>query len=68
VSETGTIVYQRKLGGTDGMVWMIGCGKRTPVDTTIRGGLSGVALVSRWISDRGLARIEAGESQVWASN
>jgi serine/threonine-protein kinase len=64
VSETGTIVYQRKLGGTDGMVWMDRSGKRTPVDTTIRGGLSGVAL-SPDGSQIAVARIEAGESQVW---
>jgi eukaryotic-like serine/threonine-protein kinase len=64
VSSTGTLVYQRKVGGAVGVVWVDRSGQRTPVDTTLKGNFMQVAL-SPDGSQIALTRALAGETQIW---
>ena len=64
VSETGTLVYQRRTGIGGGIVWVDRGGKRTPVDTSMKGAFGNVAL-SPDGNQIAVTRAEAGESQVW---
>jgi serine/threonine-protein kinase len=64
VSETGTLVYQRKSTGAVGVVWVDRNGKRTPVDTAMTGTFLQLALSPNG-SQIALARSQAGETQIW---
>ena len=64
VSETGTLVYQRKSGGTVGVVWVDRSGRKTPVDTTMTGPFMQLAL-SPDGQQIALARSQGGETQIW---
>jgi len=64
VSETGTLLYQRKTGGSGGIFWVDRSGRRTPVDTTMTGGLGNVAL-SPDGTQIAVTRVDGGETQVW---
>ena len=64
VSETGTILYQRRAGTGGGIAWVDRSGKLTPIDTTMRGVLGSLAL-SPDGTQIAVTRIESGESQVW---
>jgi serine/threonine-protein kinase len=64
VSETGTILYQRRAGTGGGIAWVDRSGKLTPIDTTMRGVLGSLAL-SPDGTQIAVTRIEFGESQVW---
>jgi eukaryotic-like serine/threonine-protein kinase len=64
VSQTGTLVYQRKVSSSVGVVWVDRGGGRTPVDTTVRGTFLQLAL-SPDGSQIALARSLAGETQIW---
>ncbi|MBL8979075.1 MAG: protein kinase [Gemmatimonadetes bacterium] len=64
VSETGTLVYQRKSTGAVGVVWVDRSGRKTPVDTALVGTFMQLALSpdGRQIA---LARSQGGETQIW---
>ncbi len=64
VSETGTLVYQRKSAGSVGVVWVDRSGKKTPVDTALAGAFMQLAL-SPDGQQIALARSQAGETQIW---
>jgi serine/threonine-protein kinase len=64
VSETGTIVYQRRTGGGTGLIWVDRGGRQTPVDTALNGAFEYVAL-SPDGAQIAVTRTESGESQVW---
>jgi hypothetical protein len=64
VSVTGTLLYQRKTGGSGGIFWVDRSGRRTPVDTTMTGGLGNVAL-SPDGTQIAVTRGDGGGTQVW---
>jgi eukaryotic-like serine/threonine-protein kinase len=64
VSETGTLLYQRRSNAGGGIAWVDRSGKLTPIDTTMRGVLGSLAL-SPDGTQIAVTRIESGESQVW---
>ncbi len=64
VADNGTLVYQQRHGGSVGVVWVDRSGKDVPVDSTLKGNFSGVAL-SPDASKIALAQSLAGGSQVW---
>jgi serine/threonine-protein kinase len=64
VSETGTLVYQRKSGGSVGVVWVDRSGRKTPVDTAMSGTFMQLAL-SPDGQQIALARSQGGETQIW---
>jgi len=64
VAENGTLVYQRKRGGNVDVVWVDRTGKATPVDTTLKGAFSDIAL-SPDGSRIALAQNLAGGGQIW---
>jgi serine/threonine-protein kinase len=64
VAENGTLVYQQKHGGEVGVVWVDRSGIEVPVDTTLKGIFSSVAL-SPDGTQIAVARSVSGGSQIW---
>jgi serine/threonine-protein kinase len=64
VSETGTLVYQPKHGGTVGLVWVDRSGHDVPVDTTLKGYFSSATL-SPDATQIAVARSVSGGGQIW---
>jgi serine/threonine-protein kinase len=64
VAENGTLVYQPKLGGTVGLVWVDRRGHDVPVDTTLKGYFSSATL-SPDGTQIAVARSVSGGGQIW---
>jgi eukaryotic-like serine/threonine-protein kinase len=64
VSENGTLVYQPRQGGMDGLVWVDRSGQAVPIDTTLRGYFSSATL-SPDGTQIAIARSVSGGGQVW---
>jgi len=64
VSETGAVVYQRRTGGSDGLVWVDRSGNRSDVDTTLTGRFESVAL-SPDATQIVVARSDQATQQIW---
>jgi WD40 repeat protein len=64
VSDNGTLVYEPRVGGGDGLVWVDRSGQAVPVDSTLRESFSS-AVLSPDGSEIALARSVAGGGQVW---
>ena len=64
VSETGTLVYEARTGGNDGLVWVDRSGATTAVDTSLKGGIGEVSL-SPDGGQIAMSRSLGGETQVW---
>jgi serine/threonine-protein kinase len=64
LATNGTLVYQQRAGGTDGLVWVTRSGVTTPVDTTLKGIFSS-ATISPDGNQIAVAQSVAGGSQVW---
>ena len=64
LSKTGTLVFERRTGGNDGLVWVDRSGKSVPVDTSSKGSFGPVA-----ISPDGkrfaVTRTDLESGQVW---
>ena len=64
VSRTGTLLFERRTGGNDGLVWVDRAGRSAPVDTAIKGSFGPVA-----ISPDGkrfaVTRTDLESGQVW---
>jgi serine/threonine-protein kinase len=67
VAENGTLVYQQRRGGETGVVWVDRAGTEMPVDTTLKGNFSSVAL-SPDAARIALARSVAGGGQIWVKH
>jgi eukaryotic-like serine/threonine-protein kinase len=64
VSNNGTLVYQPKLGGMDGLVWVDRSGQVMPIDSTLKGNFSS-AVLSPDGSQIAVARNVSGGGQIW---
>jgi eukaryotic-like serine/threonine-protein kinase len=64
VSRTGTIVFEPRTGGNDGLAWVDRTGAKTAVDTALKGGIGEVSL-SPDGSQIAMSRSLAGEAQIW---
>ncbi len=64
VSATGTVVFEAKTGGNDGLVWVDRGGGRTPVDTALTGGIQSIAL-SPDGTQIAMSRAASGETSIW---
>ncbi|MBA2290897.1 MAG: protein kinase [Gemmatimonadales bacterium] len=64
VSEGGTLVYQAAVGGEVRVVWVDRAGSATPVDTTLAGSFSSLALSPDGLQIA-LSRGLSGENHIW---
>ncbi len=64
VSLTGSLVYQEESGGRDGLVWVDRSGKKTLVDSSMKGAFPDLAL-SPDGTQIAVTQAGAGESQIW---
>ncbi len=64
VAENGTFVYQRRLGGNVGLVWVDRSGTASPVDTTLKGDFFDVAL-SPDATQLAVSQNLSGGGQIW---
>jgi Tol biopolymer transport system component len=66
VSESGTIVFQQKAGGSPALVWVDRSGHQAPVDSTLTN-VSSFALSPNG-NEIAVARTVSGNNQVWVKN
>jgi serine/threonine-protein kinase len=64
VARNGTLVYQRKLAGSVGVVWVDRSGGVTPVDSTLKGNFVDLAL-SPDATQLAVSQNLSGGGQVW---
>ena len=64
VSRTGTLVFEHKTGGSDGLMWVDRAGTGAPVDSSIKGSFGPVAL-SPDGSRIAVTRTDLESGQIW---
>jgi serine/threonine-protein kinase len=67
VAGNGTLIYQQRGGGEAGVVWVDRSGAEVPVDSTLRGFFTSVAL-SPDATRIALTRNVSGNDQVWVKH